>query len=187
MKSGTLESNKAVFIDRDGPILTDKEYISDPEAVKLAEGAVAGIKLLRQAGYKVIIISNQSGVGRGMFTLEQAKAVHQRMLNLLADSGAEIEDAFYCYHAPDDKCTCRKPQPTMIFEAARKYDIDLSKSFMGGDKPSDLETGRNANANMRTVLIGEKEGQPLTIEKEHLADYECPDFLAAARWIVEKE
>jgi D,D-heptose 1,7-bisphosphate phosphatase len=181
------KQNKAVFLDRDGVIIVDKEYLSDPAGVELMEGAVEGLRLLREHGYKIIIISGQSGVGRGYYTKEQAESVHQRILEEFAKNGVGVDDAYYCYHTREDHCKCRKPQPTHVLEAAKKYGVDLGKSFMAGDKPSDLETGRNASPEMKTVLIGEKKGEPLLPEQGHLADYKAKNLLEAAQWIVGQE
>lgn len=174
---------RAVFIDRDGPILIDKGYMGDPGLAELAPGAAEGIKLLRQAGYKVIIISNQSGVGRGMFELAEAKTVHNRMVQMLKEQGTEINDSYYCFHAPNEGCKCRKPKPTLIYEAAEKHHIDLGSSFMAGDKASDILTGKNADHGMRAILVGQKEGEPLTPEDRKLANYECANLLEAAEWV----
>lgn len=179
--------NKAAFLDRDGPIIVDTGYIDNPDRVSLSEGSVEGIKLLKEHGYKVIIISGQSGVGRGKFTLDQAKSVHERVVELLRGQDIEIDDAYYCYHSPDDKCLCRKPQPSQVHEAADKHGIDLTRSFFAGDKPSDVETGRNAHPKMKTVLVGEKEGDPLLEEDSHLADYKANNLHEAAKWIVANE
>lgn len=184
-ENGEHKDNKAAFLDRDGPIIIDKNYLSDPEGVALAEGAAEGIALLRQHGYKIIIISGQSGVGRGYFTRGQADAVHERVLEKLKEQG--VDDAYYCYHAPNDECVCRKPNPSQVLDAAKKHNVDLGKSFMAGDKPSDLQTGRNAHPGMKTVLIGQKEGDPLPPEKENLADHKSATLLEAARWIIEQE
>lgn len=178
---------KGAFLDRDGPIIIDTGYIDSPERVFLSEGAVEGLKMLKDHGYKVIIISGQSGVGRGKFTMTQAEAVHQKTIELLKEQGVEIDDAYYCYHAPEDKCFCRKPQPTQVHEAAQKHNIDIEHSFFAGDKPSDLKTGRNANPKMKTVLVGEKGGDPLLEEESHLADYKAPNLLEAAKWIISNE
>lgn len=175
---------KGVFLDRDGVIIVDKKYLSDPEGVELMEGAGEGIAFLRQHGYKVIIISGQSGVGRGYFTRAQADAVHGKVLEKLKKQGVDIDDAYYCYHGPGDQCVCRKPNPSQVLEAAEKHGIDLDHSFMAGDKPSDLKTGRNASPHMKTVLIGEKEGDPLLPEDEDLADHKSQTLLDAAEWIV---
>ena len=178
---------KGAFLDRDGPIIVDTGYIDHPDRVELAPGSAEGIRLLKERGYKVIVISSQSGVGRGKFTLEQAKQVHDRVIELLREQGAEIDDAYYCFHHPDDNCECRKPNPSQVIEAAAKYGIDLDQSFMAGDKPKDVETGRNAHPKMKTVLIGEKEGEPLKEEQEHLVDFKAATLEDAARWIMANE
>ena len=109
------------------------------------------------------------------------------MVELLAAAGTEIDDAYYCFHAPTENCKCRKPQATLVLEATEKYHLDLAASFIAGDKPSDLKTGRNADHGIRTILVGQKEGEPLRPEEKHLADLECPDLLAAAEWIAARK
>ncbi|MFM2331136.1 MAG: D-glycero-D-manno-heptose 1,7-bisphosphate phosphatase [Candidatus Parcubacteria bacterium] len=183
MNEGTPE-HKGAFLDRDGPVVIDTGYIDSPDRVELSPGATEGLQLLKKHGYKVVFISNQSGVGLGKFTAEQAASVHDRTIELLQQEGVEIDDAYYCLHSPDDECVCRKPHPTHVHAAAEKHKIDLSRSFFAGDRPTDLETGRNAHPNMKTVLVGDKEGKPLLPEDEHLADYKAPTLLEAAQWII---
>jgi len=178
---------KGAFLDRDGPVIVDTDHIDSPDRVTLAPGAHEAIKMLKEHGYKVVLISNQSGVGQGIFTKEQALSVHACVEELLKAEGAELDDAYYCYHGPKDECICRKPQPTNIHLAAEKHHIDLSRSFMAGDRPTDLEAGRNADPNMKTVLVGEKAGKPLTEEQAHLADHKTADLLEAVEWIIANE
>lgn len=182
-----MNKYKGAFLDRDGPIIVDTGYIDSPDRVQLSEGAVEGLRMLKDHGYKVIIISGQSGVGRGKFTMEQARAVHDRTIELLKEQEVEINDSYYCYHAPDDKCFCRKPQPTQVHEAAKKHNIDLKQSFFGGDKPSDLKTGRNAHPKMKTILIGEKKGEPLSEEELHLANHKVLNLYEAVKWVISRE
>ncbi len=142
----------AVFLDRDGAIIVDKNYLSDPEGVELLPHAVEGLRKFQAAGYLLIIITNQSGVGRGLFSAQQAEAVNDRLVQILAHNGVTIDDAYYCPHAPDDNCQCRKPLPGMILQAADKHGIDLSKSVTIGDKDSDVQAGRTAGCRL-SILI----------------------------------
>ncbi len=153
---------KACFLDRDGVLIVEKNYLCDIAEVELETGAAEAIKLLKGHGYMVIVISNQSGVARGYFSEEQVRKVNAHIDALLAVDKASIDDWFYCPHHPKGTipeyavdCQCRKPEPGMMLEAAEKHGIDLSKSFMIGDKMSDIETARNAGcADAVLVLTG---------------------------------
>ena len=146
-----MTSNVAIFLDRDGTLIRDMNYPRDPDGVRLLPGVADALARLREAGFMSIVVSNQSGVGRGIVTREQADAVHARFVAELAAAGIQLDGAFYCPHAPADGCSCRKPSAELIFEAARNLNIDLSRSFVVGDKPSDVETGRRAGC--RTILL----------------------------------
>lgn len=174
---------KTVFLDRDGPLVIDKKYMGDPALIEFAPDAVAGCKLLRENGFKLVIISGQSGVARGKFSLEDMWAVHARVIEIFKAAGVEFDGAYYCPHGPEDGCACRKPKPGMVEQAVRELDLDPAQSVALGDKPSDLELGRNSGCRY-SILVGEKEGEPLTPEQEHLADHKCQTLLQAAEWIV---
>ncbi|MEK7615672.1 MAG: HAD family hydrolase [Patescibacteria group bacterium] len=144
--------SRAVFLDRDGPIILDTGHVRDHERVRLSEGAAEGIKLLKEHGFKVIVISNQAGVAKGIITTEQARAVHEKVISLLLSKGVEIDDVYYCFHHPDDACLCRKPKTQHVHDAAAKHGIDLARSFFVGDKEIDVQTGRNTHPDMKTFL-----------------------------------
>src|SRR6266487_5935559 len=137
----------AVFIDRDGTIMHDADYCSDPKQVELFRGAPAALRRLKDKDYKLIIITNQSGIGRGFFTLEQYRAVEAELLRQLGD--CLIDATYFCPDVPGVPSKCRKPAPGMILQAARDHDVDLSHSFFIGDKEIDVECGRNAG--VRTI------------------------------------
>jgi D-glycero-D-manno-heptose 1,7-bisphosphate phosphatase len=142
----------AVFLDRDGTLIEDVGYPRDPEAVRLLEGAPEALAALRRAGFALVVVSNQSGIGRGLVTREEAQAVHDRFVQELRAHGVELDDVRYCPHSPDDACACRKPAAGLLLDSARELDLDLTRSFMVGDKPDDVEAGRAAGC--RTVLLG---------------------------------
>lgn len=175
---------RAVFLDRDGPIIIDKHYMHDPSVVELAPGAASGLRLLREHGFQTIVISDQSGVGRGYFTETAAWTVHNRMLDLLKAEKIHLDACYYCFHAPDDRCSCRKPQPTSLLRAAKEHSIDLSRSFMGGDKPKDILTGQNTNPSMQNILIGEHESEKLSDLEKQSVNYYAANLLDAANWII---
>ncbi|HEU4611138.1 MAG TPA: HAD family hydrolase [Kofleriaceae bacterium] len=136
-------SRSALFLDRDGTLIVDVGYPRDPERVELVAGAADALREL-QRGHALVIVSNQSGIGRGLIREHEAVAVHERVIALFRAAGVTFAGAYYCPHAPDDRCRCRKPAPGLIEDAARELDLDVSRSFMIGDKPSDLEAGRAA-------------------------------------------
>lgn len=134
----------AVFLDRDGTVIEDRGYLRDPGAVRFLSGAIDGLRRLHDAGWPLVIVSNQSGVGRGIITATQAAAIHDRFTADLAEAGIALAGAYYCPHAPDRHCACRKPEPEMLLRAARELTLDLPSSVMVGDKTSDVEAGRRA-------------------------------------------
>jgi histidinol-phosphate phosphatase family protein len=146
---------RAVFLDRDGTVIEDVGYPGDPEQVTLLEGAAEGIRLLRESGLSAVIVSNQSGVGRGLFTMAALDRVHARMVELLAERGAELDGSYYCPHAPDDNCDCRKPATGLIDRARHELGISSQGCIFIGDKASDVEAG--AAAGCSTVLLGAAE------------------------------
>jgi histidinol-phosphate phosphatase family protein len=135
---------KAVFLDRDGTIARDVPYCSRPEDFELLPGAADGIKLLNEHGFKVVVVTNQSGIARGYFTEGTLAEIHDKMITLLAEHGAHVDAIYYCPHHPDDNCDCRKPKPKMVLQAAIDLDIDLSQSYVIGDNEMDVELARHA-------------------------------------------
>ena len=133
----TDESSPAVFVDRDGTIMRDADYCSDPEQVQIFAGVPEALRRLKSKGYKLIIITNQSGIGRGLITMEQYHAVETKVLHEL---GPDLIDAtYFCPDVPGQRSNCRKPAPGMILRASREHRIDLSSSFFVGDKEIDAE------------------------------------------------
>jgi len=142
----------AIFADRDGTIIKDTGYPSDPQQVKLLPEVGRSLSVLQKTDYVLVIVSNQSGIGRGIITKQQAESVHQQVISKLRSLGIEVEGSYYCPHAPSDECDCRKPSPTMLLRAARELEVSLSDSFMIGDKRSDIEAGSRAGC--KTILFG---------------------------------
>ena len=145
---------KAVFLDRDGTIIFDKVYLTDPEGVELVPGAGAALRRMMDLGYILVLVSNQSLIGRGMGTSEQVDAVNARMAQILARDGVRFAGMYYCPHTPADRCGCRKAEPGLLIEAAEALDIALDDSIMIGDNASDVEAGRAAGCSSN-FLIGE--------------------------------
>jgi len=149
--------HKAVFLDRDGTIARDVPYCSRPEDFELLPGAAEGIKLLNEHGFKVVVVTNQSGIARGYFTERTLAEIHDKMITQLAEHGARVDAIYYCPHHPDDNCDCRKPKPKMVFQAARDLDIDLSQSYVVGDSEMDVELARQAGCKVG-IRVGEPGG-----------------------------
>jgi len=133
----------AVFLDRDGTLIVDTGYPNDPDAVVLIDGAAAALRALPPE-LALVIISNQSGLARGLITPAQAAAVAARVQARFAAEGVTFAGAYHCPHAPDDGCACRKPAPGMLLQAARELYLDLAASIVVGDKPSDVDAAHNA-------------------------------------------
>jgi D-glycero-D-manno-heptose 1,7-bisphosphate phosphatase len=136
--------NRAIFLDRDGTVIEELGYLNDPARVTLLPGAADALLALQSGGWKLFIVSNQSGVGRGLITPPQMDAVHRRFLELLKKHGIEITESYMCEHAPEEGCQCRKPSPFFLRRAAQEHGIDLGSSWMIGDRDSDILCGVNA-------------------------------------------
>jgi histidinol-phosphate phosphatase family protein len=134
----------AVFLDRDGTLIEDPGFVSDPAQVKLIPGAAQAVRRLNQAGLPVVLVTNQSGIARGLITLPQYEAVEARLIQLLAGGGARLDGAYYCPHHPDftGPCDCRKPGTKLFRDAAAAQNLDLGRSFYVGDRMSDVEPAR---------------------------------------------
>ena len=144
-------NRRAVCLDRDGTVIYDEGYPRDPRRVRLLPGAGAALDELKRQGFLVVLISNQSGIGRGLLTRDEAEQVHRQVVSALAEFGVHFDAAYYCPHAPKERCRCRKPSPQMLLRAAEELDFDLARSFMVGDKPSDIAAGKQAGC--RTILL----------------------------------
>jgi D-glycero-D-manno-heptose 1,7-bisphosphate phosphatase len=181
------------FVDRDGTLCEEREYLSDPDGVVLLPGAARGVAMLNRAGVAVVVVTNQSGVARGMFGEDAVRAVNERLRELLAAQGAILDGMYYCPHHPDagqapyrSACDCRKPAPGMAHRAAAELNLDLGRSVTVGDKASDvLLAGRAGCRAGVLVLTGYGAEQQHRLEAVGRApDYTAGDFLAAARWII---
>ncbi len=182
----------AVFLDRDGTIIREAEYLADPAGVEILAGAAEGLRALRRAGFVLVVTSNQSGVARGYFDENTVARVNQRMRDLLAEKGAQVDAVYYCPHhvkgnVPQytQDCQCRKPQPGMILSAQQELDLDLAHSWVIGDKDVDVQFGKNLG--LRTVLV--LTGYGAKTQSEGFAldqgpDIVSPDLGAAAQAIL---
>lgn len=150
----------ALFLDRDGTLIVDVGYPRDPALVEPLPGAIEALRDLQQR-FALVIISNQSGIARGKITNAEAAAVHARVLEVFAAGGVTFHGAYYCPHAPDAGCRCRKPQPGLLLDAARDLSLDLDRSVMIGDKPSDVEAGLAARCGRSLLFEGWAAMDPL--------------------------
>lgn len=148
-----LFGQRAVLIDRDDTIAKDVPYCDDPAKFELYEHVSPAIKRLNDAGYKVIVVTNQSGIGRGYFTEEALSRIHDKMIRTVEAAGGRIDDVFHCPHTPDDHCSCRKPEVGMGLAAITKHSINPRISFMVGDHEKDMEFGRRLG--FRCIQVSE--------------------------------
>ena len=144
--------NRAIFLDRDGTLIAEKEYLHRPENVEIFPGAGAALKRLADAGFKLIIVTNQSGIGRGYFTLADAERVNDRVSREFARAGVHFEKTYIAPEAPDQPSRVRKPSPQFLFDARDEFGLNLAESFMVGDKLIDLECGWNASVK-KSILV----------------------------------
>ncbi len=147
--------NRAIFLDRDGVINIDKQYVSKIEDFEFTEGIFELLGFLQKQGYLLIVITNQSGIGCGYYTQDDFDTLTDWKLQQLRQQGIEITGVYHCPHAPEWECACRKPSPKMLQDAQKEFDIDMSASWMIGDKQSDIEAGKRAGV-WKTVLIDSK-------------------------------
>ena len=159
--------NRVAFLDRDDTIVKNIPYCSRPEDLVLLDGAGLAINKLNEAGFLVILVTNQSGINRNFFNRQDLRLIHDKLCELLAEKDATIDKILYCPHRPDEYCKCRKPRVGMFEEAFRLYDFDIDSSFMVGDAESDIIAGENFG--LKTILIAKK-NKVITGKK--------PDFVA---------
>ncbi len=180
-----------MFLDKDGTIIENVPYNVDPERIRLNPGAEEGLRRLHEAGYLLIVVSNQAGVARGYFPESALLGVEERLRELLAAFGVPLAGFTYCPHHPEGSveglamvCDCRKPAPGMIVRMAAEHGIDLSRSWMVGDILDDVQAGRGAGC--RTILVGggEMKGISTPDREPH---YQVPDLAVAASYILERD
>lgn len=145
----------AILLDRDGTIIEDAEYLSDPNGIRLLPGATEGLLQLQEAGLTLAVVSNQSGVARGYFDSEAVHVVNRALDDMLRAANISIAGWYFCPHGPDDDCACRKPRPGLVEQAASQLNIDLARSWVIGDKPSDALLAQAVGARGILVLTGE--------------------------------
>jgi len=163
-----MYQERAVFLDRDGVVNRERGYISRPEQLEIYPFARSAIASLKAAGWMVIIVTNQSGVSRRILSEADLQVIHQQLLDVLG-----VDAIYHCPHLPDEQCVCRKPAPGLIFRAARDYQIDLGRSYLVGDRASDILAGKRAG--LSTVLVRTGYGST-KMEQAQAPDRVCDDL-----------
>ncbi|MEI6634530.1 MAG: D-glycero-beta-D-manno-heptose 1,7-bisphosphate 7-phosphatase [Chlamydiota bacterium] len=177
----------AVFLDRDGTLNHDPGYLGDAEMFRFLPGVIDALKRLKDAGYLIFVVSNQSGIARGFFGVDELRRIHDRMAAGLREGGVTLDGIYYCPHHPDAQCPCRKPSPRMVLDAAERYAVDLGRSYFIGDRISDVETGNNAGCGTVLVLTGAGKEARAALKADRLPDHVAADLSAAADWILSRE
>jgi heptosyltransferase-2 len=177
-----LNRNKAVFVDRDGTLIHDRNFISKIEDVEFVPGSIKAVKIFKDLGYKVVMVSNQSGIGRGILTKEIVNIINEFILNQLREEGLELEGVYYCPHSPEENCECRKPNLEMVNQASSKLNLNLKNSWAIGDKFSDVMLGKNMGGRGGLVLTGygKKELEKIRGNSDAKPDFVAEDLLDAA-------
>lgn len=179
-----MNQKRYVVLDRDGTIIVERHYLSDPEQVELIPGTGQGLRQLREMGLGLVVITNQSGIGRGYFDEERLTLIHQRMIELLEAEGVSLDGIYFCPHRPEEECTCRKPQPGLLHLAAEKIGFDPQSCFVIGDKASDIELGKQVEAT--TFLLRTGYGNQVASEMTVQPDY-IVDDLRSVSYIIQKQ
>ncbi|MCX6149912.1 MAG: HAD family hydrolase [Ignavibacteriales bacterium] len=182
-------ANHAVFFDRDGTINIDPGYLGNPEQVELYKGVTEGLVQLKKLGFKIIVVSNQSGIARGLITKEDVDSINNKINEILLKDDVQIDAFYYCPYHPKfnttEECECRKPSTKMIYQAAEDWNIDLKKSYLTGDMVSDVECGLNAG--LKTILIKTtitEEKISYLLNEGKIPTFIAPNFLDACNFIV---
>ena len=173
-----------MFLDRDGTVIEDTGYLHDPNGVRLLPGAARAITRLNRAGLRVVTVTNQSGIARGLYPESDYHAVQRRLIDLLATAGARLDGQYFCPHYPamSGPCDCRKPGVRLFTDAARDLHLDLARSAYVGDRPSDLEPGRHFGG--RPILVRTGEGAQHEAQARTLGAAIVADLAAAADLIL---
>jgi D-glycero-D-manno-heptose 1,7-bisphosphate phosphatase len=176
-----MTQRSSVLLDRDGTMIVERHYLSEPHQVELIPGVTDGLRKLNEMGLGLVLITNQSGVGRGFFSELRLNLIHQRLGELLQAEGIRLDGIYFCPHTPEDDCPCRKPRPGLVKLAAKELDFDPRAAFVIGDKPCDIELGRRIGA--KTFLVRTGYGAQPAAEVAITPDYVVDDVEGAAQVI----
>lgn len=172
------QSGRVVLLDRDGTIVVDRHYLADPAGLEFEAGAAQGLRSLYEQGHRLVIVTNQSGIGRGLLSHQQLAEIHDRLARMILAIGARLEAIYYCPHTPEEHCGCRKPKTGLFDRAASELQFDAASATVIGDKFSDVEFGRNAGAS--TILIAPKLSPPSNSMRP---DFTAPNLSVAAEYL----
>lgn len=176
-------ANKAVFLDRDGTIARDVPYCRRPEDFEILPGVPEAIRLLNQNGFRIVVITNQSGIARGYFDEQTLAQIHNKMEGELAQDGAQVDAIYYCPHHPDDGCRCRKPKTALFLKAAKELGIDFGLSYVVGDMQIDIDAGKALGCKTVLVTTGPQKGSDIIDPPGYTAN----GLLDATQWIIRGE
>jgi D-glycero-D-manno-heptose 1,7-bisphosphate phosphatase len=189
--------NRAIFIDRDGTLNEEVGYITEMAQFRLFDYAAESIRMINDAGWRAVIITNQAGIARGHYSEEFLCQLHTQMESALLEQGARLDAIYYCPHHPDygeppyrQDCDCRKPRPGMIEKAAKEFSLDLKECYFIGDRMSDVETGHSAGARSVMVMTGygqqeyREDNSDGRVDRTRRADHVCENLLEAVSWIL---
>jgi D-glycero-D-manno-heptose 1,7-bisphosphate phosphatase len=179
---------RAVFVDRDGTLIEEENYLGDPDKARLTPGAAGALKALRAAGFEIVVVSNQAGVARGLFGVDAVLAVHRRLDRMLADEGARVSRYYFCPHHPEftGPCRCRKPASGMLVDAERDLGLELGECWLAGDRLTDVEASQRVGCPgilVRTGYGAEEEGRIGSGEQDRPAAV-CDDLVGASGTIL---
>jgi D-glycero-D-manno-heptose 1,7-bisphosphate phosphatase len=174
---------KAIFLDRDGTIIKEKHYLKNPSEIELIEGAAEALLVLQRLHFKLVIVTNQSGIRRGFFTAQEVDSVHERLTGMLSEQGVTIDGIYYSPDLPGEGSRTRKPGTGLVKRAAQELGLSLEGSYCIGDKVEDIEMGKRKR--LKTILV--LSGYGYKFEGKVEPDYCAKDLLDAARWIQEQE
>ncbi len=180
-------SGFTIFLDRDGTLNKDTGYVRSPEEVELLPGVGSALARLKRAGARLVVVTNQSGVARGIFTMADVERVHAKLQALLQAEGVVVDAIYFCPHHPDDGCACRKPNTAMVDRAVRELGLDLSRAYVVGDQKRDIELAQRVRARSLLVMSGPASREALDkLKREGLSpDHIAPSLAEAAEWIFE--
>lgn len=178
-----MKQKRFVLLDRDGTIIVEKNYLSNSSEVVLIPRAAKALKELKKLGLGLIVITNQSGIGRNFFDLLTLESIHKKIKDLLNKEGVTLDDIYFCPHIPNDECLCRKPKIELVKQASKKHNFDPKQCFVIGDNKGDIELGKNIEA--ITILV--RTGHGKQIEKEDLKFDFVVDDLSGALQVIKKQ